>query len=52
MSRANLLNLAANRSRYPGELEAPNFDEVQAFRNAAAMIRQTVRSALQLEDIP
>jgi HEPN domain-containing protein len=47
-----LLGTAPERSTYPTDLEMPEQDEVQAFRNAAALIRQSVRDLLQLEDIP
>lgn len=47
-----LLGTAAGRSTYPTDLELPEQDEVQAFRNAAALIRQSVRDLLRLEDLP
>jgi hypothetical protein len=47
-----LLGTAEERSSHPSDLEMPEQDEVQAFRNAAALIRQAVRDLLQLEDIP
>jgi HEPN domain-containing protein len=47
-----LLATANTRSQYPTDLELPEQDEVHAFRNAAALIRQAVRDLLQLEDMP
>ena len=52
LESGTFLNLAIQRSRYPNESEAPDVEEIQAFRNAAAFIRQIVREALRLEDIP
>jgi HEPN domain-containing protein len=49
---AALLLQAPERSTYPNEHELPEPDEAKAFRNAAVMIRQTVRDMLQLEDVP
>ncbi|MFN3267496.1 MAG: hypothetical protein ACK41E_11735 [Deinococcales bacterium] len=47
-----LLATAAARSIYPSDFELPESDETQAFRNAAALIHQSVRNLLRLEELP
>jgi HEPN domain-containing protein len=45
-----LLNLAATRTKYPGDFEEPSPNEVQAMAEAAAVIRAYARSILALEE--